>query len=275
MKKKRFLALLSLGALAAACALSLAACDSGTATVEYTLSEDGTHYIVSGVKGSKRALTSYDILSEYAEEGGTSLPVTEIGYEAFMSCKSLYSVTIPDSITTISMRAFMDCPFSQITIPHSVTTIGYAAFGMCSMLTEIVIPSSVTSIAPYAFAYCSKVETIVIEEGIKELNAYVFANSYAVSAGQVYTNTSLETIYIPASVTRIYHNALQGNTLTTINYGGSEEQWSDLYFYNLEKADDEENPHEVKIKKDEIIPDTVTVKYGVHYQPQEQQEQDK
>lgn len=255
--------------LAAVCALTFSACSSGTATVEYTLSEDGTHYIVSGVTGSKRALTSYDILSEYAEEGGTSLPVTEIGYEAFMSCKSLYNVTIPDSITTISMRAFMDCPFSKITIPDSVTTIGYAAFGMCSMLTEIVVPSSVTSVAPYAFAYCSKLKTIVIEEGIKQLNAYVFANSYAVSAGQVYTNTSLETIYIPASVTRIYHNALQGNTLATIKYGGSVEQWDELYFYKLEEEEGEDNPKEVKLKKDEIIPDTVTVEYNAHYVPQD------
>ncbi|MBQ4143796.1 MAG: leucine-rich repeat protein, partial [Thermoguttaceae bacterium] len=37
------------------------------------------------------------------------LPVTSIGNEAFWCCKSLTSVTIPDSVTSIGNEAFWCC----------------------------------------------------------------------------------------------------------------------------------------------------------------------
>ena len=51
-------------------------------------------------------------------------PVTQVEEEAFDSCDSLKSVTIPSS----------------------VTSIGYGAFGLCTSLTSVTISSGVTSI---------------------------------------------------------------------------------------------------------------------------------
>ena len=45
-------------------------------------------------------------------------------------CTSLTSVTIPESVRTIELWAFVDCPsLKEITIPYYVTKIGECALG--------------------------------------------------------------------------------------------------------------------------------------------------
>ena len=62
----------------------------------------------------------------------------DIADGAFISCKSLENITIPDSVTEIKTLAFMDCAnLKSITIPDSVTKISEGAFNGCKNLTEI------------------------------------------------------------------------------------------------------------------------------------------
>ena len=57
---------------------------------------------------------------------------------AFLSCKSLISIDIPDSVTSIGDSAFSGCSsLTSIEIPNSVTSIGYRAFNGCTNLKEI------------------------------------------------------------------------------------------------------------------------------------------
>ena len=250
----------------AATAFSLSAC-GGEATVNYKLSEDGTHYIVSGVSGNKNALKSYEVLAEYSqEEGGELLPVTEIGDEAFMRCTTLSSVTLPEGIERIGMRAFMDCGFRKFTIPESVTYIGYAAFGRCNSLEQITIPESVTEIDMFAFAYCSALETAVVKANVSELKFKTFVNSYAMNAGQVYTNTSLKTVYLPATLKKAYGNALDGNIIDDIYFAGSEAQWDELYFYSeVKKEGTEDEYEEKKLEKSEVIGTAVRIHFDAQF----------
>ena len=85
-------------------------------------SDDNRSLIVDGV------LNSFAIgcgATEYTIPDG----VSEIGYGAFYSCRSLTSITIPDGVTTIGDSAFNNCDGPRsITIPNSVTTIGNSAF---------------------------------------------------------------------------------------------------------------------------------------------------
>lgn len=59
-------------------------------------------------------------------------------------------------VTGIDDSAFLGCRgLTNIVIPNSVTNIGYGAFGSCSGLTDVTIPNSVTSIEFRAFYNCN------------------------------------------------------------------------------------------------------------------------
>ena len=97
-----------------------------------------------------------------SELGGLS--VTSIGEKSFCKCKSLTSITIPNSVTTIGNYAFSNCKsLKRISLPASITTIGDGAFAGCSSLTSISIPKSVTSIGEDAFWGCKSLQSVRVE----------------------------------------------------------------------------------------------------------------
>ena len=65
--------------------------------------------------------------------------MTSIGDSAFYCCKSLASITIPNSVVSIGYSAFSWCTsLKSITIPDSVTSIAHSAFSACESLTLTV-----------------------------------------------------------------------------------------------------------------------------------------
>lgn len=122
-------------------------------------------------------------------------PVTTIGHAAFFN-SAVTSVTIPDSVTSISDSAFINCPqLTNISIPNSVTYIGFSAFSSCTSLKSITLPSSLSFISGALFLDCSQ----------------------------------LTTIHIPVSVTSIGNNAFADcPSLMTVTYPGSKTQWDDI-----------------------------------------------
>lgn len=114
-------------------------------------------------------------ITKYKGKGGAVVipseidgkPVVEIGgigsVGAFENRKSLTTVTIPDSVTSIGNYAFSGCTsLTTVTIPDSVTSIGAYAFSFCTGLASITIPDGVHSIGDFAFSHCTGLTSVTI-----------------------------------------------------------------------------------------------------------------
>ena len=123
------------------------------------------------------------IIPETVMSNRASYLVTSIGKNAFFDCKSLTSITLPDSIKSIGFGAFMSCEsLSKITLPDSVKSIESNAFYRCESLTEITLPDSVKSIESYAFYRCESLTEITIPNSVKSLGYEVFNNCISLEA---------------------------------------------------------------------------------------------
>ena len=117
------------------------------------------------------------VIPESVTYNGATYPVTSIGAYAFYFCRSLTSVTIPNSVKTIGYSAFEDCSgLTSVTIGNSVTSIGGSAFYSCSGLTSVTIPNSVTTIGNYAFLGCSGLTDITIPNSVTYIGDFAFQN---------------------------------------------------------------------------------------------------
>lgn len=129
-------------------------------------------------------------------------------------------VTIPSRykgkpVTMIGHAAFYNSAVTSVTIPDSVTSISDSAFLFCSQLTNISIPNSVTAIGSFAFDGCTKLESITLPSSLSTIQSYAFYNC-----------GNLKTIRIPVSVTFIENFAFDGcPSSMTVTYSGSKTQW--------------------------------------------------
>ena len=116
-----------------------------------------TYAVVTGYIGTE---SDVKIAAFYKD-----LPVIRIENKAFYNCRSLTSVTIPDSVTSIGYEAFYNCrSLTSVTIPDSVTSIGNSAFDGCTSLKSVTIGSGVTSIGDSAFEDCTSLTSVNITD---------------------------------------------------------------------------------------------------------------
>ncbi len=216
--------------------------------------ENGVLYIDEYLIASDQDALSGD----YAIKEGTRV----IADVAFILCKNLTNVTIPNSVITIGRSAFYACEnLENVDIPSSVTTIGSSVFSECTSLTNITvdknnqnyssdeygvlfnkdkttliaypqgnarksyeIPDSVTKIDDYAFYTCTNLTSVEIPDGVTTIGLVAF-----------YGCKNLTSVEIPDGVTTIEQQTFYGCTnLKTVTIPDSVTIIGQYAFYRCE-----------------------------------------
>ena len=187
-------------------------------TFTYDVSADG-HYEITGyiVKVS----TEHEVV---IPETINDVLVTSIAPDAFKSCTSVTSVTIPSSVKYIGDFAFYDCDkLTKVTMTDSVIEIGVGAFRSCDLLDNVVLPASLTSISNQLFWECSSLANITFGNAITVIGEGAFYNCDALTA-----------ITVPSTVTEIKTTAFYGcDALASVTVPESVKVVGDAAFSNI------------------------------------------
>lgn len=189
---------------------------------------DGINYYLCSDKTAEVTtsnVTGDIVIPEKITVDGVEYPVTGIGLQAFMDCKTLTSVVMP-SVTSIERNSFSGCSYlTSVSIP-SVTSIEYEAFRDCSNLTSVSMPS-VKWINYRAFYNCSNLISVdmPLVGTIEEWAFYDCSNLTSVSMPSVkwigryvfYACSSLTSVDMPL-VTNIGEYAFNScSSLTSVD----------------------------------------------------------
>ncbi len=180
--------------------------------------------------------------------------VTSIGNCAFMTSEFLTTISIGNNVTSIGRQAFQLCKaLTSVSIGNGVANIDYYAFLGCNSLKEFIVsPRNQNYSSDNSGVLFNKYKTELIQYpsgnlrtsytipqtvttiGICAFYSYtfdiddsndVYASIFGINFG--YSYSSLTTLVIPDNVTAIGEAAFfYCNSLTTINYTGSAEQWN-------------------------------------------------
>lgn len=163
---------------------------------------------------------------------------------AFLGCKGLKEITIPEGVKTIERKAFAGTGLTKITIPESVQLIKDSAFADCTNLQSVIIyghktpatystsPDAGTYFWETAFDGCKKLTSVTVKSGsIRSGSGFsgsalkeVHFEEGVDSIGGFEGCKGLTSITISNSVKRIYDGAFANTGLTSITIPNSVEK---------------------------------------------------
>ena len=110
----------------------------GSGTSATKLISSSSYQLVNAFFGNFSNFNNYSFYQTYSLSKMSIRPgAVGIGDNTFNSCRKLWCVALPSSVTSIGASAFQNCfSLTTLTIPSSVTSIGANAFQNCFPLTE-------------------------------------------------------------------------------------------------------------------------------------------
>ena len=192
--------------------------------------------------------------------------VTSIGEYAFWDCKSLTSVTIPNSATSIGEAAFANCSgLTSITIPSSVTNIGISTFGGCKGLTSIKVDNSNAVYSSENGVLFNKAKNTLIQYPKGKSGSYTIPNNVNSIGNSAFNSCRLTSITIPNSVTSIGEGAFYNCILTSVNISDIA-AWCKITFADNSSSNPLHSAHHLFLNgveiKNLVIPNNVTIIRG-------------
>ncbi|MBQ8259615.1 MAG: leucine-rich repeat domain-containing protein [Clostridia bacterium] len=146
---------------------------NGSYGLEYKMNEDGK----SAMLFHRGICTDENVIVASVWNG---VPVTIIGEVAFADYIKYKTITIPESVTAIDMRAFKNCTGLESVVLHDgISYIGADAFENCVALTEITLPKSLEWIQTGLFMNCINLQKVIIGNEVEKI---VFGAFYDCSA---------------------------------------------------------------------------------------------
>ena len=213
------------------------------------------------------------------------LNVETVGEGAFYECTSLQTVTLRNSLSTLTNKMFNGCTsLNNVHIPSGVRTIGKEAFKGCTSLTNLVfdnpfqgqlttigeeafrgcgltsvdIPSTVTTVETWAFYGNTNLTTVTIGTGMQYMGSNVFYNCTSlatVNYNATHCNTiansfgstgnSIKTLHIGNNVNYIPGNAFAGLKLASVTIPNGVTVIGEYAFYGCENITEITIPNSV------------------------------
>ncbi|MGN0115141.1 MAG: leucine-rich repeat protein [Acutalibacteraceae bacterium] len=179
--------------------------------------------LLSGCLKKSNSSNETEVLAEVKGNCVIKDGTKSIADSAFVNCKSLETVDIPESVDRIGMIAFAGCSsLKSAAIPSGVTMIEMSAFANCTSLKKVTIPSGVTNVDMKAFYNCTSLAEIALPEGVKRIGEMAFGYYYDDQTKQnvidsnfrmtVYTGSVGEKYAIDNSIPYMQYNP-------TVDYG--------------------------------------------------------
>ena len=125
--------------------------------------------------------------------------IKALPYGVFKNCKKLKYVSLNDNLKTIGENeriggVFEGCEeLEKIVIPEGVTILGSRTFMECSSLKEIVLPSTLKELGDYCFYGCKSLKAITLPKSLKKIGKKCFA--FCLSLRELYINDNIK--YVP------------------------------------------------------------------------------
>ena len=139
---------------------------------------------------------------------GKTYKVIKIGRNAFMDCKKLKEIVVPEGIDELEEGAFRRASaVESVELPRSLVKIGPSAFSMCEKLSKINLSDNIKIIGKGCFFGCTALSNVRLPANLKEISEELFQGS------------GIAKIIIPASVTKIGGDAFwSAESLGTVEF---------------------------------------------------------
>lgn len=199
-------------ALLLAVALSASAYDFMVDGIAYNVNSDGTTVTVVQDNQYHPTYSGDIIVPDVVSNDGKDYSVVAIGERAFIQCRNLTSITMPETLRLIDKEAFMECSgLVTIVVPSSVEELNRGAFLGCTSLESVTLPASLEDLNNYLFFGCTGLTAIQLPSSLKHINSSVFDGC-----------ASIKEMIIPDSVESINNYAFRNCTsLEEITIGES------------------------------------------------------